>query len=147
MPKKKAQQPRRGFSENKSRYRAPRVGGKWHDEIARGERSLPAPEALPDGTVRYFLIMGQKGRVLFPADLRESLGLDEGDVITAWLRDGEVRMHSYLHGLRKVQEEVSSLTKAHVYASEELIADRRAESARDEEETALALKQARKRKG
>ena len=81
------------------------------DEIAQGKRKPPPPETLPDGTVRYFLVLGPKGRVLLPADLRQAMGLQEGDVITAWLKDGEVRMHSHLHGLRKIQVEASSMAK------------------------------------
>jgi S1-C subfamily serine protease len=44
---------------------------------------LPGPETLPDGTVRYVLVLGPKGRVLLPADLRKGLGLQQGDVITS----------------------------------------------------------------
>jgi bifunctional DNA-binding transcriptional regulator/antitoxin component of YhaV-PrlF toxin-antitoxin module len=97
--------------------------------------------------VRYFLVLGPKGRVLLPADLRGAMGLEEGDVITAWLKDGEVRMHSHLHGLRKIQIEASSQAKGSVYASDELIAERRAEAAKEDEETLRWLREhKRKRK-
>ena len=123
----------KGFAEPKTRYGMPRAGGRWADEIAQGKRKPPPPETLPDGTVRYFLVLGPKGRVLLPADLRQAMGLQEGDVITAWLKDGEVRMHSHLHGLRKIQVEASLMAKGTVYASDELIAERRAEAAKEDE--------------
>ena len=138
--------PSSGFAENKSRYVAPRVGGLWHDEIARGERRLPGAVRLPDGTLRIFLKLGPKGRVLLPAEVRSAMGLEPGDVITAWLKDGELCMHSHLHGLRKIQEEARAMTSANVYASEELIAERRAENARDEEELIRSRRLARKRR-
>jgi bifunctional DNA-binding transcriptional regulator/antitoxin component of YhaV-PrlF toxin-antitoxin module len=106
---------------------------------------LPAPETLPDGTVRHFLVLGPKGRVLLPAEMRAVLGLDEGDVITAWLKDGEVRMHSHRHGLRKVQADAPSLAKGSVYASDELIAERRAEAAKEDAEALQWLQDRRKR--
>jgi bifunctional DNA-binding transcriptional regulator/antitoxin component of YhaV-PrlF toxin-antitoxin module len=124
----------KGFAEPKTPYGAPRSGCKAAAEIAQGKRMLPKPETLPDGTVRYFLVLGPKGRVLLPADLRAAMGLAEGDVITGWLKDGELRMHSHLHGLRKIQTEASSMAKGTIYASDELIAERRAEAAKDDEE-------------
>jgi bifunctional DNA-binding transcriptional regulator/antitoxin component of YhaV-PrlF toxin-antitoxin module len=132
-----------GFGEGKSRYAGPRSGGAG---AKPARRRLPGPEALPDGTVRYALLLGPKGRVLFPADLRKALGLDEGDVITAWLRDGELRMHSHRHGLRKIQEEARAMPSSAVSASEELIAERRAESAKDAEEALRWLHPRRKRR-
>lgn len=131
----------KGFSEPKTPYGAPRSGGQWADETAQGKRKLPAPETLPDGTTRYFLVLGPKGRVLLPADMREAMGLEQGDVITAWLKDGELRMHSHLHGLRKIQIEASSMAKGTVYASDELIAERRAEAAKEADETLQRLRE------
>lgn len=135
----------KGFAEPKTPYGVPRSGGDWANEIARGRRKLPAPETLPDGTVRYFLVLGPKGRVLLPADMRAALGLEQGDVITAWLKDGEVRLHSHLHGLRKIQVEASSMAAGNVYASDELIAERRAEAAKEAEEDLLSLRERKKK--
>src|SRR5260370_36901560 len=95
-----------GFGERKSRYAGPRSGGA---RAKPARLRLPGPETLPDGTVRYALLLGPKGRVLFPADLRKALGLEQGDVITAWLRDGEVRMDSHRDRLQKIQGEAASL--------------------------------------
>jgi bifunctional DNA-binding transcriptional regulator/antitoxin component of YhaV-PrlF toxin-antitoxin module len=120
------------FAERKARYRAGRSRGA--DEIPPRLR-LPDPQRLPDGTVRYALSLGPKGRVLFPVDLREALGLREGDVITAWLRDGELRLHSHRHGLRKIQEQARSTPSATTTPSQELMAERRAESAKETAET------------
>jgi bifunctional DNA-binding transcriptional regulator/antitoxin component of YhaV-PrlF toxin-antitoxin module len=132
-----------GFGESKSPYAQPRSGGT---RAKPTQMRLPGPETLPDGTVRYVLVLGPKGRVLLPADLRRALGLEEGHVITAWLRDGELRMHSHRHGLRKIQEEARSMPSAKVYASEELIAERHAESAKDAEETLRWLRRRGKRR-
>jgi bifunctional DNA-binding transcriptional regulator/antitoxin component of YhaV-PrlF toxin-antitoxin module len=128
-----------GFADNETPYRMKRGSGL-------SDAPLPPPEALPNGTVRYFLKVGAKGRVLLPSELRQALGLDEGDVITAWLRDGELRMHSLLHGLRKIQDEAWSLAQGSGYASDTLIAERRAEAAKEAKESLRWLRQTRKRK-
>ena len=143
MPRKSTP---KGFAEPKTPYGGPRTGGIAAEEIAQGKRKLPPPETLPDGTVRYFLVLGPKGRVLLPADLRAAMGLEEGDVITAWLKDGEVRMHSHVHGLRKIQVEASSMTKDTVYASDELIAERRAEAAKEDEEALRWLREHKRKR-
>ena len=136
----------KGLAERKTPYAAPRSGGEWPKEIAGGKRALPAPETLPDGTSRYFLVLGPKGRVLLPADMRAAMGLQEGDVITGWLKDGEVRMHSHVHGLRKIQSEAASRPKGAVFASDELIAERRAEAAKEAEETLRWLRERKKKR-
>ncbi len=135
----------KGFAEHKTSYRASRSGKTDAEEITKIKRKLPAPETLPDGTVRYFLVAGPKGRVLLPADMRATMDLQEGDVITAWLKNGEVRMHSHLNGLRKIQAEALSMKKGNGYASDELLAERRAEAAKEAEET-IGERRAHKKK-
>src|SRR5260370_31087741 len=88
-----------GFGERKSRYAGPRSEGA---RAKPARLRLPGPEALPDGTVRYGLALGPKGRVLFPADLRKALALEQRDGITALLRGGEVRGNPLRHGLQKI---------------------------------------------
>ncbi len=120
----------KGFSEPKTRYGASR-SVKTLRKAGPIKRKLPEPEVLPDGTVRYFLILGPKGRVLLPADLRAAMGLAQGDVMTGWMKDGELRLHSHLHGLRAIQADAATMAKGPVYASDELIAERRAEAVRE----------------
>lgn len=138
----------KGFSEPKTPYSygAARSRGAASAELAEGRHKLPEPETLPDGTIRYFLVLGPKGRVLLPAEMRAAMGLEQGDVITGWLKDGELRMHSHLHGLRKIQSEGASMAKGSNYASDELIAERRAEAANDAEESLRWLRNRKKRR-
>jgi bifunctional DNA-binding transcriptional regulator/antitoxin component of YhaV-PrlF toxin-antitoxin module len=82
---------------------------------------------------------------LLPAEMRAAMGLERGDVITSWLKDGELRMHSHLHGLRKIQTEAASMAKGTVRASDELIAERRAEAAKEAEESLRWLRDRNKR--
>src|SRR2546427_3258914 len=122
MPPKKRQQVS-AFAESKTRYAAPRVRRTWRERIARGERPLPDPLTLPDGTVRYFLKLGPKGRVLFPADLRTGLGVKEGDVLVGMLKDGELRLESQARALDRIQQEGRRL-RGNRSVVDELIAER-----------------------
>jgi bifunctional DNA-binding transcriptional regulator/antitoxin component of YhaV-PrlF toxin-antitoxin module len=131
----------KGFAEPNTPYRRPRSNGLGAEETRQGKRRLPEPETLPDGTARYFFVLGPKGRVLLPAEVRKAMELEEGDVITGWLNDGELRMHSHLRGLRKIRSEAASTAASTVYASDELIAERRAEAAKEAEETLRWLRE------
>jgi bifunctional DNA-binding transcriptional regulator/antitoxin component of YhaV-PrlF toxin-antitoxin module len=143
MPPRKAK-PGSGFTERRAPYGARGAGVRRVPFIP--DKKLPGPETLPDGTVRYFLTLGAKGRVLLPAEMRGAMGLGEGDVIIAWLKDGEVCMHSHLQGLRMIQDAARAMVSDGAYASEELIAERRTEVAKEEEEDLLSLRDARKRR-
>ena len=115
---------RSGFSERKALYRS---------QQAKPKRWQVPPTTLPDGTVRFLLKLGPKGRVLLPAEMRAAMGLADGDSITAWLKGREVTMHSHRHGLDKIREAALAMPKRDIYASDELIAERRAENAKEEE--------------
>lgn len=132
----------RGFSDDKTRYRAADRPALPEVEV----QNVPPPEVLPDGTIRYFLKLGAKGRLLLPAEMRAALDLQEGELVTAWLKDGEVRLHSHLHGLRKVRDEARALAQNTEYASDELIAERRAEALKEEEAAVRSMRRSRKRR-
>lgn len=132
----------RGFAEDKTRHRASAGDASPPADV----QNAPPPDTLPDGTIRYFLKLGAKGRVLLPAEMRAALDLQEGELITAWLKDGELRLHSHLRGLRKIRDEARALAQNTGYASDELIAERRAEALKDEEDAVRWMRRSRKRK-
>jgi len=119
----------RGFADKKSGYSAPRRGALAKK---RPERLLQVPPmTLLDGTVRFVLKVGAKGRVLLPADLRSELGLGEGDTILGWLKDGELRLESQARTLQRIQEE-GRRRRGDRSVVDEFIAERRAAAARGE---------------
>lgn len=71
------------------------------------------------------------GRVVIPAGYRHALGLKEGDEVLLSLVEGEVRLTTRLHELRRAQEWVAKYAKTGEQWSDELIAERRAEAARE----------------
>jgi AbrB family looped-hinge helix DNA binding protein len=71
------------------------------------------------------------GRLQIPADVRKELGLMDGDNVRLEVVDGELRVRSYQAVIKAVQEEVRRYVPADVSLSDELIADRRAEAARE----------------
>jgi AbrB family looped-hinge helix DNA binding protein len=74
--------------------------------------------------------MSEGGRVVVPMEIRQALGLKEGDAVLWELKDGEARITTRTQRIRQAQ----ALVKRHVPAgqslADELIAERRAQAAR-----------------
>ncbi len=80
------------------------------------------------------LKVGPGGRVLIPADLRAALGVVEGDTLLATFENGELRLMSTATAVERAQAMVRSYLKPSGRSLvDELIAERRAENARDSE--------------
>lgn len=76
--------------------------------------------------------MSDGGRVVIPAEIRQSLGLKEGDTVLWELRGGEAVLTTRLAQMREAQAMVRQYVAAGASLVDELIADRRAENAQDE---------------
>ena len=76
--------------------------------------------------------MSDGGRVVIPAEIRNSMGLKEGDTVLWELRGGEAVLTTRLMQMREAQTMVRQHLPAGVSLVDELIAERRAENARDE---------------
>lgn len=72
------------------------------------------------------------GRVVIPAEIRNSMGLQEGDTVLWELRGGEAVLTTRLAQMREAQAMVRQFVPANVSLVDEVIADRRAANAQDE---------------
>ncbi len=75
--------------------------------------------------------MGDNGRVVIPAAYRKALGLAPGDEIILRLGDGEVRLMSRMTAIKRAQELVRRYNPEGRNLVNELVAERRAEAARE----------------
>ena len=75
--------------------------------------------------------LGKGGTVAIPPEYRQALGLCEGDSVILRLVDGELRLFTPAHGMKRAQEIVSRAIPDDRSLVDELIADRRAEAARE----------------
>jgi AbrB family looped-hinge helix DNA binding protein len=80
--------------------------------------------------------INENGRIVIPAALREEMGVKPGDAVLMEVKDGVLRVESHVARIRRIQSEVAKYAKPGVLASDELIAERRAEARREEEEIA-----------
>jgi antitoxin PrlF len=79
----------------------------------------------------FGLSLASNGRVAIPAAMRAALGLKDGDRLVARLVNGAVVLEPIETSVRRAQALVSTYAKPGVSMVEELIAQRRAEAARE----------------
>lgn len=79
--------------------------------------------------------LGPGGRIVIPAALRRKKGWKTDEALRIRMVDGEVRIESVMDGIRRAQEIVARYASGGGSIVDELIADRRAENAKDEAET------------
>lgn len=75
--------------------------------------------------------LAEGGRVVIPAEFRRALGLRVGDEVIVRLVDGEVHIFTLQQAIRRAQEIVRRHVPEGRSLVDELIAERRAESARE----------------
>jgi AbrB family looped-hinge helix DNA binding protein len=80
--------------------------------------------------------LSANGRIVIPAAIREEMGFAPGDTLLMDVEDGVLRIESYSARIRRIQREFARYVKPGVLASDELIAERREEARREEEEMA-----------
>jgi AbrB family looped-hinge helix DNA binding protein len=80
--------------------------------------------------------LSANGRIVIPAAIREEMGFVPGETLLMDVEDGFLRIESYPARIRRIQQEFAPYAKPGVLASDELIAERRDEARREEEEMA-----------
>lgn len=68
------------------------------------------------------------GRLQLPAEMRKALSLGDGDTVLLEVVDGEIHVRPLRDAVSRVQARLREYIPADVSLSDELIADRRAES-------------------
>jgi len=78
--------------------------------------------------------LNDNGRIVIPAAIRQEMGFAPGDTLLMDVEDGVLRIESYPARIRRIQREIAPFAKPRILASDELIAERREEARREEEE-------------
>lgn len=78
--------------------------------------------------------LAEGGRIVIPAEFRQKLGLKTGDELLVFLDDGQLKIMTPARALKRAQELVRRYIPPGVSLADELIRERRAEAAREEEE-------------
>ncbi len=70
-------------------------------------------------------LVGEKGRLVIPAAIREALGIEVGTPVVLRVEDNELRISTMMSRIRRAQERAQRYIKPGVSLSEELSAERR----------------------
>ena len=71
------------------------------------------------------------GKMALPADVRRALGIKDGDRVNLNIADGRLNIRTMEQVVRDMQTRVGRLVPEGISLVDELIADRRAEAARE----------------
>lgn len=91
--------------------------------------------------------LSDNGRVVIPVAIREQLGIKPGDTVFMDAQDGVLKIESIPTRIARIQSEIAKFIPPGVSLADELIAERREEMRREQEETARELEQDRLRRG
>jgi len=78
--------------------------------------------------------LSPNGRIVIPAAIRQELGVKSGDTLLMDVEDGVLRIESYPTLIARIQREFAQYIPPGVSLADELIAERREEARREEEE-------------
>ena len=86
---------------------------------------------MPDTAQEARIRINENGRVVIPASFRKALGIQCGDEIVLRVVDHELRITTLKNRVARAQQHIARYLGKGGRLSEELIADRRAESRRE----------------
>lgn len=69
--------------------------------------------------------VGEKGRIVIPAEIREAMGIGPGDSVELLFKEHELRISTRRARIKRAQERIRRLIPSGVSLSEELSAERR----------------------
>ena len=88
--------------------------------------------AVPDRvSIHQTVELGAGGRLVIPARMRAALGMKVGDRLTVRLDGDELRIHTYLAGIRRIQERARKRDPEGKHGVDEFLAERRREAAKE----------------
>lgn len=99
-------------------------GGQSADKTAPGSGKKPMLDRVK---------LGEGGRLVIPAAMREALGVKPGDEMALEFVDGELRVKSYMAVIRELQEEFRTLVPAGTDVVDDFLKERRNEQKRADE--------------
>jgi AbrB family looped-hinge helix DNA binding protein len=79
------------------------------------------------------LKLGDGGRFVIPAAMREELGVKPGEDLILCIENGELRVRSWLRNLRRIQSELSALKEPGESVVDDFLRERREEQRRSDE--------------
>jgi AbrB family looped-hinge helix DNA binding protein len=92
---------------------------------------LERTELAESAKLRTRTRLGEKGRLVIPAAMREALGMNAGGVLDLCVVDGELRISTLRSRIKRIQERARLYVKPGTLVSDELSAERR-EAAKNE---------------
>jgi AbrB family looped-hinge helix DNA binding protein len=102
------------------------------DLAATATRTVEVEEPpLPEVAASVWTKLGEGGRVVIPAEIRQMLGLKTGSQVLLRVEDGELHLLTSRQAVKRAQALARPYIEPGVSVVDELIAERRVEAARE----------------
>ena len=101
------------------------MGNVAMESPAEGKRDRQSAKSAQPAQLRARMRMGEKGRIVIPAVMREAIGIGAGDAVDWRVEDGELRLSTIQSRIRRAQQRASQYVKPGTLVSDELSAERR----------------------
>ncbi|MER9679309.1 AbrB/MazE/SpoVT family DNA-binding domain-containing protein [Mesorhizobium sp. M0184] len=112
---------------------AGRTGKSGFDEDPQAQFDAGARKTpLRAPAKRERVKLGEGGRFVIPAAMREEMGVKPGEEMILHVENGELRVRSWLQNLRRVQAELSALKQPGESVVDEFLKERREEQRRSD---------------
>jgi AbrB family looped-hinge helix DNA binding protein len=89
---------------------------------------------VPKPRVEAKAVIGDKGRIVVPANIREALGLKPGDSVVMYVEDHALHLSTRENFLKRTQDRAQRFFAPGRSLADELIAERRAEASKEASE-------------
>ena len=94
--------------------------------LAHQNAALPEESNFSALTARA--VIGEKGRLVIPASIREALGLNPGDAVDMRVENHELHLSTRRNRMQRARARAQQFSQPGILVSDELIAERRAEA-------------------
>jgi AbrB family looped-hinge helix DNA binding protein len=84
--------------------------------------------ARPKPTLAAKAVVGDKGRIVIPAAIREAMGLEAGDEVDMYIENHELHLSTRWNRMDRAQERIRKLVEPGRSIVDEFLAERRTEA-------------------
>jgi AbrB family looped-hinge helix DNA binding protein len=91
-------------------------------------RAEKSSTASPKVRIEGQAVIGDKGRLVIPASIREAMGFEVGDQVEMYIEDHELRLSTRWNRMARAQERASAFYEPGRSIVDEFLAERRAEA-------------------
>jgi AbrB family looped-hinge helix DNA binding protein len=106
----------------------------YHEYMATKAKRASKESAGSATPIQGKTKLSENGRIVIPAAMREALGFKPGETLVMDVHEGTLRIETYWSRVKRIQAQIAEWIPEGVSLADELIAERRREAQKEQEE-------------